>query len=442
MAIRDALLLLIFLGSLPVCFIRPFYGVLMWTIVAFLNPQSYLWGTVSFFPWALAVAIPTLIGGVLFSAFDWHALFSRKVFFIVLLWAWFTVTSFVANGSAMFSHHSIDTWDRWKFVSKILLMTLVTIAVVNSYSRLRVLLLVIGGSFGFYVAKAFPFIIATGGVHRVYGADNNDFGLALNMTLPIYYFLAQAEENPWMKRVLKVLFFITIPSILCTYSRGAVVGLVVVMACLLWYSRRRLLLIPVIVAVAVGTLMFAPEHWIERMNPQKENALDGSAKSRLNNWTFAWRLASDNPVFGGGFATFTPELYERYSPAPTRVYGPHSVYFQVLGEHGFTGIVLYFIFLGGAFFGARRIAKRASRLGDLQAMEYAKLCGVALIAFAASGTFLGRAYFDYLFTIAACVVILDRLTRENWSEDYFLNGQPMEEETEDDEAGVPAGVYS
>ena len=36
---RDVLILGIILGSLPLCFFRPYFGVLMWTWIAYFNPH-------------------------------------------------------------------------------------------------------------------------------------------------------------------------------------------------------------------------------------------------------------------------------------------------------------------------------------------------------------------------------------------------------------------
>jgi hypothetical protein len=39
----------------------------------------------------------------------------------------------------------------------------------------------------------------------------------------------------------------------------------------------------------------------------------------------------------------------------------------------------------------------------------------SLLGFLISGIFLGRAYFDYFFTIVACVAILKRVARDRWA---------------------------
>src|SRR5581483_394272 len=110
---------------------------------------------------------------------------------------------------------------------------------------------------------------------------------------------------------------------------------VVVLALMLLRARRRLLLIPVICLGVLIALLFAPPTWKHRMDPTRSDAVDGSAKSRLNAWSYSWNLAKDYPLAGGGFGTFTRELFDVYAPNTSDIHGPHSIYFQVLAEHGF-----------------------------------------------------------------------------------------------------------
>jgi putative inorganic carbon (HCO3(-)) transporter len=419
---RGSALLIFVLGSLPVCFVRPFYGILLWTVIAFLNPQSFVWGSGSYFPWALAVAIPTLIGVPIFVRGWAHRLVSREFFLVFALWIWFTITSVVSTNTSFFLHHAGDTWFRWGFVSKILLMTVVTMAVTQSFRQLRILMLVIAGCFGFFVLKALPFIIMTGGEFRLYGpensmvADNNDLGLCLNMTLPFFFFLAQTEPRRWVRRLFGFLFIITIPAIFFTYSRGAFAGLAVVLLLMLLRLKQRFVLVPVIGLSLMIAVLFAPEAWKQRMDLTDSGALDASAISRFNAWTFSWRLALDFPVTGGGFATFTPELFDRYAPHVKDVHGPHSIYFGVLAEHGFTGLLLYLVLVGSCFAATHKLVKHGRFYGDQQAIHYAHIFQFSLIGFLVSGAFLGRAYFDYFFTIVACIAILRRVCALEWAE--------------------------
>lgn len=426
MPVRAIILLAFFVASLPVCLVRPFYGILLWTIVAFLNPQAFIWGPTAF-PWALAVAIPTLAGCLCFASGWSRRLVSREVFLILALWLWFTITSEVSTNTALFIHHAPETWARWLFVSKVLLMTVVTIGIVDSFAKLRILVMVASGCFGFFVLKSFPFIISTGGAFRLYGpansmvADNNDLGLALNMTLPLFYFLAQAETNRSVKWLYRFLFFITIPAIFFTYSRGALVALAAVLILMVLRSRRGLLLVPAVVMGLVIAFLFAPDAWKDRMDPTREGALDASAQERLNAWNFAWNLASEFPITGGGFGTFTPELFARYAPVAVDVHGPHSVYFGVLGEHGFIGLGLYLALVVSFFASARRLAKLARLHGDILVAHYVNMFRFSAVGFLVSGAFLGRAYFDYWFFIVACLIILKNVAIDVWLQPHDDN---------------------
>jgi putative inorganic carbon (HCO3(-)) transporter len=440
--IKGILLFAISIFSLPVCFFWPFYGILCWTVIAYLNPQSSLfyWSAALNFPWALAVAVPTLIGFLLFTR-DWlRRLAEREVYLMVALWVWFTITTLISTHSGMFVHHAAMTWYRWGFVSKILLMTFSMIAIVNSFERLRILIVVTGGCFAYFVLKGFPFILITGGNFRIYGpdhsmiADNNDFGLAMNMTLPLFFLLAKTEPRRWTRWFWGLVFVLGIPVLLFTYSRGAMVGLVAVLALMLLQLRQRWILAPVLAVGVYLALTYAPESWKHRMDPTSPDVLDASAHERLNAWAFSRNLAADYPIAGGGFETFTSTLFSRYAPQGNDIHGPHSVYFQLLAEHGYVGLTLYMSLVLSCFVSLYQISKIARGIGDLVIAEYAKMFHFSFVGFLTSGVFLGRAYFDYFFSFAACVVILGMAVRERVQE--------LEEAGANDEVTTEEGILA
>ena len=420
MPLRGILLAAWIFPSLPICLLRPFYGILLWTIISFTSVQWYAYSAYEV-PWALVVAIPTLIGSVLFGR-GWRGVFSLEATLLVVLWLWFTLTTIISTDTPFFEDHADWTWFRWGFVSKILLMTLIAVAVVDSFERLRILIRVIAACFGIFVVKCLPFLVINGGAERVYGpeksmiADNNDFGLALNMTLPIFFYLAQSESNPKIKRLFWALSLATIPAIFFTYSRGALVGLVAIVGLLFLQLKQRAILVPVFIIAVITAVLLAPENWRQRMDPTRKNAVDGSAYSRLNAWTFSWRLACDYPLTGGGFDTFTQSLFTLYAPNPLDVHGPHSIYFGVMAEHGFIGFFLYLLMIGTCLASCRRVLKWARLCGDEVVANYANMFCVSLAGFLVSGCFLGRQYFDYFFTLLACIMILKRVAPIRWSE--------------------------
>jgi len=428
MAIRAIIMSAIVVASLPVCVWRPMYGICLWYIMAFLRPESYIWAGAGL-PWALAIAVATIAGMAISSRGWMRRLASRECLMLVLLWVWFTVTSIVSSDSAMFAHHAADTWSRWSMVSKTMLMTLVTVGVIDSYERWRKVIVVIAASFGAFVLKSLPFVLMTQGSMRLYGpersmiADNNDFGLALDMTLPLFFFLARTESKPWLRRLYIFLFVVTIPAIFFTYSRGAMLGLVVVFALMVVYMRRLAIFVPVGIIAVIVAVLFAPQSWKDRMNPQGD-VVDASALSRFNSWQYSWALASDFPVAGGGFDTFTPELFSQYAPNPRDVHGPHSVYFGVLAEHGFVGLGFYLLLVASCFLSTFQLVRRGKKLGNRLTVEYANMCRFSLIGFLVPGAFLGRAYFDYYFAIVAFIAALKMVTKFG-SEDEDEETDPL-----------------
>lgn len=435
MSIRGIILLLWFVPSIPACFMRPFYGIIFWTIVAFTSPQWYTWDAATAFPWAVAIAVPTMAGFFVYYGGNISRLASRESGIIFLLWIWFTFTTVITVNMPVFEHHAKDTWDHLVLVSKIFLMVFVTIGIVDSFDRLRTLTITIASCFGIFVFKTLPFLIQTSGSERVYGpprsmiADNNDFGLAMNMTLPFFFFLAQTEKIPWVKRLFGVLFVLAIPTIFFTYSRGALIGLVAVMGMMLLRGRQRLVLIPVVLLGTSVAVLFAPQTWKDRMNPSKDNMLDKSAQGRINAWKFAVHLVEDYPITGGGFGTFTNKLFAIYAPDPLEVHGAHSVYFGILGEHGIPGLLLFLSLIGASLYSLHEVQRWAKFHGDEVAASYAQMYRFSLVGFLTSGLFLGRAYFDYLYTILALIVVLRRVCFERWAaaaaEDEELEQEPL-----------------
>jgi probable O-glycosylation ligase (exosortase A-associated) len=247
------------------------------------------------------------------------------------------------------------------------------------------------------------------------------------MTLPIFFFLARTEPDKRMRWLMGFLFLATIPAIFFTYSRGDLVGLIAVLGCMVLLSKQKMALIPVVLlALAFGAL-FTPQAWQDRMSlTQSDKLLDASALSRLNAWTYAWRLACDYPVLGGGFDAFTPRLFARYAPQAQDVHGPHSIYFGVLAEHGFVGLALYLTLVVSCFASLRRLAKTARAMDTPHIAGYAKMLSLSLVGFLTSGTFLGRAYFDFFFTIVACVAILKYVSRVEWAKASEESGPDLD----------------
>ena len=140
--------------------------------------------------------------------------------------------------------------------------------------------------------------------------------------------------------------------------------------------------------------------------------VDGSAQGRINAWMMAWNLAVARPI-GGGFEVITPELFARYAPNPLDIHAAHSIYFQVLGEHGFVGLFLFLLLWWSVWrwAGRLRVTGRTST-PDAWARQLGGMIQVSLVGYLVGGAFLSLAYFDLPYNLLVLAVVARRLVRQ------------------------------
>ena len=408
---RDIVFLLILIGLVPVSFVRPWLGVLAWSWIAYMAPHALTWGFARFLPVAMLIGGATLLG---FVATKDRQPFPRTLGTILMfaLAADFTLTTALAYNPSMAA-------GKLDWVLKSMLMAFVTTALFQDRKRLRLLYLVIALSMGFYGVKGGLYVIRTGGTDRVWGpgttffSDNNTLGLALCMVLPLLLYLSRDEPRSWLKWLLRVTFGLTIIAVLFTYSRGAFLGLAVILAILIWRSPWRLRFGAGILAGALVAAPLLPQGLWERLASisDQENAetRDQSSAGRIEAWALGLNLALSRPFTGAGFRAFNnEEIWENYSPGTwVKVRDAHSLYFEVLGEHGLVGFGLYMGLLLNTLFHLSRIRKRwrgHPEHGYLS--HYAEMVQLSVYPFLVAGAFLTVAYFDlYQHLIATAIVL-------------------------------------
>ncbi len=409
MPLRDIVLTAIIVAALPICLARPWIGVLVWSWIGYMNPHRLTWGFANSLPFAQAVAIAT-IAGLLFTKDRKPLPRVPEVYLLLALWGHFFVSTIVAT-------YPEAAWEQFIKVSKILFMTILTIVLLQDVGRLRALFWVIGLSIGFYGLKGGVWAVMTGGQNQVLGppgsfiAGNTEIGLALNMVLPVLLLLRREARNPLVRHGLLATFLFSVVGILITYSRGALLALVAVLAVLFLKSRAKLavlLLVAVAVPLAASTL---PDQWFHQMGTIAAYEQERSAMGRLQSWYVSYRIALDHPLFGAGFRPFTSEMYLRYMPdLPPRGADAHSIFFQVLAEHGFVGLGLYVGLIGSCALGLRRLIRRARNdPGSRWAYDAGSVLEACLVAYVVGGTFLSLSYFDLFYGFVAATIILKAL---------------------------------
>src|SRR5271166_440345 len=427
MAYRDLVVIMIVFLAAPITLFSPYFGLLMWTWIAYFNPHRYAWGVAKMIlPVGWIMAIPTLVG-TLFAPKNTQ-IFTRETYLLIGLWFWFAFTTFYISNIPDFAGHVTDATWHLEVVSKILLMTFLSILLVTSQAKLRGLVMVILLSFGLRAMFASLFYLETAGEFRIFGpdgtflSDNNDFALALNMTIPMFYYMAQAEPKRWMRVGLRVLMVSVLVSVIGTYSRGGLVGLAVITAAIIAKSQKKFISLLLVSMILVFMVIGTTTVWKDRMTSFMEGNLDESAYARLIAWGGGWNLAMDYPVTGGGFDVFTDQqIFPQYVPVRLRaaLYGKlhtlhssHSIYIQMLGEQGFVGLAMFLLLLFTCFASLRKIRKQARGCPEVEwVVPYTHMFEVSLLVYMTNGATLGRAYFDFFYQIIACIIILKVLLK-------------------------------
>jgi probable O-glycosylation ligase (exosortase A-associated) len=384
------------------------------------------------------VAAPLLLG-LVFTKERKKFPITRETILMLILWGWYTLTT-------IFAIYPKNAWERWDITAKILLMTFVTLLLFQDRKKLKYLLLVTTLSVGFFGFKGGIFTIRTGGEFRVMGpptsfiGDNNAMAMALLMVCPVLYYLAREETNRKLKIFLQATLFLSLISIIGSYSRGALLGLIAVIGVFfLRLNFKAKFLAAIVIVLGVGLLFaYAPEKWFARMGTIENYEEDGSAMGRIGAWKFAWNLASDR-FLGGGFNTFTAELFLIYAPdAEPRA--AHSIYFQVLGDHGFAGLGIFLALLGSSFLSLLKIRKTFKHIPSCQWLcNYADGVMLGLVPYAISGAFLSLAYFDLYYNYVAVVILLKALAKEEyetWHQERTTDTRPTPARLSRASAGV------
>jgi len=420
---RDIILFVIIAISVPISFFRPYYGILIWTWITFFNPHRFTWGFMYSFPVAAVIAVPTLIG-LLFTSNINRSFLKRETILLAGLWLWFGVTFLHALQVPFFQAHIDDSRLELIRVSKVLLITFVMILLVTSYSRFKSLVIVTALSFGALALKGTIFGLRTSGESRVWGppdsfiADNNAFALAVNMSLPMLFFLARDEKKRLYRWLYYLAFACGVFSVLLTYSRGGQLGLVVVLLAITFKSHYKVIALFLGALAFIAVITFAPPQWMARMGGLARGEVDTSGRERLVSWGTSWNFAMDYPITGGSFnALPNVELFQRYEPERLPggflSSGPHSIYFQTLEEQGFVGLGLYLILVGSCWVSLNSLRRKSQRSASSQwIVPYTHMIEVSLFGFLASGAFLGLANFDLFYQLVAMVIILKVLYQD------------------------------
>ncbi|MBF0434567.1 MAG: putative O-glycosylation ligase, exosortase A system-associated [Magnetococcales bacterium] len=462
---RDLFLTLFIFGYMPWIVIRPHYGIFMWSWLTYMTPHRLTWSFAFDFRFNYFVTIITLYSIYKSKAHKLHIPITVATSFWILFTIWVTLSGIdaIEQGAA---------WTEWTRYMKIQIMVLVTYSLIKKKEHLVFLVGVIAFSIGFFAFKGGLFTLLKGGHFRVLGpeysfiADNNTFALAVNMTMPLMFYFLETVKSKIIRLLIVFHIFLCILAVFGSYSRGGLIGLLTIAIALWLSSSRKIILLTFILILIPAAEMIMPEKWTQRISPMldslniphtipanwllsprriwennefmsssfsdaniekfetnqgliKEDAeilRDLSIKGRFDAWNMAKLMSKDRPVFGGGFGSFSQESFDRYTPGVFR-HAAHSIYFQVLGEQGYAGLIIWSLMHVATIFTGLWVVIRCKKDPDLGwASIMARNIIIGMLGYYSSGLSLGLAYYDLPYHYAAILVILKLIAKQE-----FLN---------------------
>ena len=416
MALRDIAVTAV-AGTLTVIALgRPDIGVLAWTWLSTMNPHRMSWGFAYDMPFAAMIAAATLVGLLFYKGPRRFPVYA-PVIALVLFDLWMVVTHFTGFYPELSQDFAIR-------IFKIQFMLFLTLYLLVERWQLDAFIAVLAGSIAFFGVKGGVFTILSGGSARVWGPPesflegNNEIGIALVMTIPLLFYLRSIVENVWIKRFLVLSSLLCAASALGTQSRGALLAISAMGFLLWWRSSKKMVVGVALVIVAAGLLALMPESWDARMRTLQDYEQDLSSMQRLDVWRMTWNLALDNPLTGGGYAIYTAELNAIYNPNPIGgLRNAHSIYFSVVGEHGFVGLALFLAVWLHTWTACSWVRLKAKAKKDLYwAHLLASMLQVSLVGYLVGGAFLYLAYADFPYALMVAAVVLKDIVRRTTHE--------------------------
>jgi probable O-glycosylation ligase (exosortase A-associated) len=375
--VRDLSLVIFLAGLLTLGLRRPFLFVLAYVYVDTVSPQRLSYYLLNSIPLSMIVASLAFGGWLMFDRKQGVALTGRQALMALLLGY-----TFYTTGNADFPKEALEKWDwAWKALAFAIFLPLT----LRTKLRIEAVILFLILSVGAIVIVGGIKTVLSGGGYGVLNlmVDSNS-GLYESSTISMIS-IAMIPLILWAQRFGTVfprdwrvrlfagaLIFACLLMPIGTEARTGLVCIAVLGVLMLRDVRRRMLYLAVAGLVTAVSVPFLPDSFTGRMSTIQGYQADQSASTRLAVWAWTWDYARDNPM-GGGFGAYRQNKIQVQTvdtqqsgnvsvvKAQTemdqgRAY--HSAYFEMLGEQGFPGLLLFLLIHGAGLVRMEVIRRR------------------------------------------------------------------------------------
>lgn len=413
---RDISLLLVLVCYAAVGMYAPFVLGLgyLWTDI--FSPQSVGWSFIQDIPMSKIMAILTIVAYFAFDRTDPPRLrFGIILIFLLAFWITLTTTWAVMQGPA---------WVKWDTAIKTLLFSCLVPYLFRSRVQIEAMILTfcvcIIGTVIPYGAK----IILSGGSYgAALGLYSGNAGLAESSTLamlsivliPLIMFISRHSLIIPPTKYSRLTFLgIGVLAVFCslgTYARTGLVSTAILFVIIWLRSKHKVALAALAVAAGVALPMVMGASWTDRMSTITAPVDDTSAAGRLAVWLWTLDYVVAHPL-GGGFSVYLINRFDLNVDGETvlSIEGKafHSIWFEVLGEHGFVGILIFLAIIVTFFVTTLKLYRKTKRNKELEWLNNLSLTlMIAMIIYLCGGSFVGVAFQPTMYYFLGAAIAAD-----------------------------------
>jgi probable O-glycosylation ligase (exosortase A-associated) len=317
----------------------PVIGLFVYVGFAVLRPQFIFGFAGNFEGISLIIGVATLIGWAA-GGFGTLKMGPGKSIVVALLLfcAWTVISASQAVDTSIAYAELVP-------MAKFVMPFLIGVTVLDSEQRTRTMMWIIvlaQGYVGFEMNLAYlkGFNIANEGFG---GMDNNCFGVSLVTTIGPAIALAIGAKTWWEKGLAAAAAALILHTTLLTFSRGAMVGLLIVGFTAFVIMPKRPKQLAALALIGLLAIRLTGPQLLARYGTAlaQDEERDGSAESRLDLWRDCLKIAAGRPVFGvgpGNFRVVASSL--GWTPGKQA----HSTWMQTLAEDGAPGLLVLLLF--------------------------------------------------------------------------------------------------
>lgn len=356
---------------------RPFLWVLLYVYIDILAPQRIGYSIIASLPVSL-IAFAAAFGGWLVLERKEGARFTLRqgLMLALLIYCWWT------TGNADFPEAAATKWD---WVWKALLFAIFLPLTLTTRARIEGLAMVLLLSVAtIVIGTGMKTVLGGGGYENLKFFVNDNSGIYESSTLAtvaiglipmLWWFVRHGTIIRPHCVVTAFAVALTFACLLVPIGTEARTGLLCIAALgvlMLRYTRRRFVFIAGAAVLGLSALPFLPQSYYDRMSTLAEPGGDESASTRVAVWEWTIDYASEKP-FGGGFDAYRGNRFSYVMPVKEvagnttsveyrevvdegRAY--HSSIFEMLGEQGWPGLVIWLTLHGLGLWQMERIQRR------------------------------------------------------------------------------------